>query len=165
MSHDVSDFTELTDVCCFYFTGALLLGAILYAWQFPHFNALSWNLRPDYCRGGYRMCSVVRPEMCKRVALRYSLGMIALCSAAPLVDLTTWTFAVDSLPLNIYLSYLAWNFYRKGDSNSSRKLFRFTLVHIPVLLLLMLIGKKPGRENKVDDSLTLQPITGQESVT
>lgn len=111
------------------------------------------------------MCSVVRPEMCKRVALRYSLGMIALCSAAPLVDLTTWTFAVDSLPLNIYLSYLAWNFYRKGDSNSSRKLFRFTLVHIPVLLLLMLIGKKPGRENKVDDSLTLQPITGQESVT
>lgn len=29
---------------------AVLLGAILFAWQFPHFNALSWNLRGDYSR-------------------------------------------------------------------------------------------------------------------
>lgn len=31
--------------------GALVLGGILYSWQFPHFNALSWNLRADYSRG------------------------------------------------------------------------------------------------------------------
>lgn len=31
--------------------GALPLAAILYSWQFPHFNALSWNYRPDYSRG------------------------------------------------------------------------------------------------------------------
>ncbi|KOB77378.1 Uncharacterized protein OBRU01_04200, partial [Operophtera brumata] len=36
-------------------SGALVLAAILYSWQFPHFNALSWNLRPDYSRAGYRM--------------------------------------------------------------------------------------------------------------
>lgn len=41
--------------------GAWLLGAILYAWQFPHFNALSWNLRPDYSRAGYRMMAVTNP--------------------------------------------------------------------------------------------------------
>lgn len=35
--------------------GALVLGLSLYAWQFPHFNALSWNLRPDYSKAGYRM--------------------------------------------------------------------------------------------------------------
>lgn len=142
-----------------------MLGAILYAWQFPHFNALSWNLRPDYSRGGYRMTSVVKPELCKRVALRYSVGMIGLCSAAPLVELTTWTFAVDSLPLNIYLAYLAWNFYRKGDSNSSRKLFRFTLVHIPTLLILMLIGKKSGRDIESDQALVVQQVNSRESVT
>lgn len=145
--------------------GALLLAAILYAWQFPHFNALSWNLRPDYSRGGYRMTSVVRPELCKRVALRYSVGMLGLCSIAPLVGLTTWTFAVDSLPLNIYLTYLAWNFYKKGDSNSSRKLFRFTLIHIPALLILMLIGKKSGRENNSWNTLNLLSAKSQESVT
>lgn len=42
-------------------SGALLLGGILYAWQFPHFNALSWNLRPDYSRAGYRMMAVTDP--------------------------------------------------------------------------------------------------------
>ena len=52
--------------------GALVLGGILYTWQFPHFNALSWNLRPDYSRAGYRMMSVTDPELCKRVALRYA---------------------------------------------------------------------------------------------
>ncbi|KAL4691711.1 hypothetical protein H8957_017303, partial [Semnopithecus entellus] len=31
--------------------GAFLLGGILYSWQFPHFNALSWGLREDYSRG------------------------------------------------------------------------------------------------------------------
>jgi protoheme IX farnesyltransferase len=31
---------------------AILLGGILFAWQFPHFNALSWNLRNDYSRAG-----------------------------------------------------------------------------------------------------------------
>lgn len=36
-------------------TGAWILAGLLYAWQFPHFNALSWNLRPDYSRAGYRM--------------------------------------------------------------------------------------------------------------
>uniref|UniRef100_V5GLE3 Protoheme IX farnesyltransferase, mitochondrial n=1 Tax=Ixodes ricinus TaxID=34613 RepID=V5GLE3_IXORI len=32
--------------------GVWVLGALLYSWQFPHFNALSWNLRPDYSRRG-----------------------------------------------------------------------------------------------------------------
>ena len=118
------------------------MGAILYAWQFPHFNALSWNLRADYSRAGYRMTSVIDPKLCKRVAFRYCLGMTALCSVAPLIDVTTWTFAIDSLPLNLYLSYLGWRFYRDGDSKSSRKLFRFTLIHIPMLMILMLISKK-----------------------
>ena len=104
------------------------------------------------------MASVVRPELCKRVALRYSIGMIGLCSAAPLVDLTSWMFAGASLPVNIWLSYLAWNFYRKGDSNSSRKLFRFTLIHIPALMILMLIGKKYGRDDKTDHKQILQSI-------
>lgn len=42
-------------------SGGLLLAGLLYAWQFPHFNALSWNLRPDYSRAGYRMMSVTNP--------------------------------------------------------------------------------------------------------
>lgn len=122
--------------------GAWVLAAILYAWQFPHFCALSWNLRPDYSRAGYRMMSVVDPDLCRRTSLRYSVGLIGLCTLVPYFGVTTWTFAVDSLPLNAYLAYLAYRFYRDGDSSSSRKLFRFSLVHIPALIILMIISKK-----------------------
>jgi len=123
--------------------GALVLGGILYTWQFPHFNSLSWNLRPDYSRAGYRMMSVTDPELCKRVALRHSIGCLLVCSiGAPILDVTSYAFAVDSLPLNAYLVYLSWKFYEDANSSSSRKLFRYTLVHLPLLMILMFISRK-----------------------
>ncbi|GAB6020428.1 hypothetical protein CHUAL_003123 [Chamberlinius hualienensis] len=122
--------------------GALVLGGILYAWQFPHFNALSWNLRGDYSRAGYRMMCVTNPELCRRTTLRYSIILTALCSAAPFADLTTITFALDSLPFNAYLIYLSYKFYKDSDGKSSRKLFRFSLIHLPAIMMLMIISKK-----------------------
>uniref|UniRef100_UPI003AACF267 protoheme IX farnesyltransferase, mitochondrial isoform X2 n=1 Tax=Centroberyx gerrardi TaxID=166262 RepID=UPI003AACF267 len=127
--------------------GALLLGGFLYSWQFPHFNALSWNLREDYSRGGYRMMSVTHPGMCKRVALRHSVGLIGLSALGPVLDVTTWTFPMVSLPINLYISYLAFRFYRKGDRSSARKLFFCSLWHLPMLLLLALTCKK-GRKDQ-----------------
>lgn len=121
---------------------------MLYSWQFPHFNALSWNLRPDYSRAGYRMMSVTHPRLCRITALRHSVALLLLCSAAaPLADLTTWTFAVDTLPLNAYLVYRAWKFYREPDSATSRSLFRLSLVYLPALILLMLVSKKRTGSN------------------
>ncbi|XP_055680444.1 protoheme IX farnesyltransferase, mitochondrial isoform X2 [Lutzomyia longipalpis] len=123
-------------------TGAWILAALLYAWQFPHFNALSWNLRPDYSRAGYRMMAVTDPQLCRRVALRYTVGIAGISLLAPALDVTNTWFALTSLPLNGYFTYLAWQFYRKSDSNSSRKLFRFSLLHLPLLMVLFLLSKK-----------------------
>ncbi|RVE54783.1 hypothetical protein evm_000550 [Chilo suppressalis] len=122
--------------------GALVLGLVLYSWQFPHFNALSWNLRPDYSRAGYRMMAVTDPALCRRVALRHTGIVTGVCLASSYLEVTNMWFALESLPLNIYFMYLAWQFYQKSDSASSRKLFRFSLVHLPALMLLMLVNKK-----------------------
>ncbi len=122
--------------------GALVLAGLLYSWQFPHFNSLSWNLRPDYSRAGYRMMSVTSPALCRRVALRHSLVCQALCFAAPVLDLTEAHFALEALPVNAVLIYLAWEFHRKGDSSSSRKLFRYSLIHLPLLMTLLFVSKK-----------------------
>lgn len=125
--------------------GALLLGGFLYSWQFPHFNALSWNLREDYSRGGYRMMSVTHPAMCRRVALRHSLALVALSTAAPALGVTTWTFPLVSLPINLYISYLALRFQQRGDRASARRLFFCSLWHLPMLLLLALTCKERRR--------------------
>ncbi|XP_075848276.1 protoheme IX farnesyltransferase, mitochondrial [Microtus pennsylvanicus] len=127
--------------------GALLLGGILYSWQFPHFNALSWGLREDYSRGGYCMMSVTHPALCRRVALRHCLALIALSTAAPVLNVTTWAFPIISLPINLYISYLGFRFYVDADRRSSRKLFFCSLWHLPLFLLLMLTCKqRPGQE-------------------
>ncbi|XP_051959556.1 protoheme IX farnesyltransferase, mitochondrial-like [Xyrauchen texanus] len=136
--------------------GALLLGGFLFSWQFPHFNALSWNLREDYSRGGYRMMSVTHPALCKRVALRHSVGLIGLSALGPVLDVTTWTFPLVSLPINLYISYLAFRFYRHGDRQNARKLFFCSLWHLPMLLLLALTCKK---SNAMQDKAAVAPIT------
>jgi len=142
--------------------GAFVLAGILYSWQFPHFNSLSWNLRPDYSRAGYRMMSVTHPDLCRRVALRHSAACIAICTAAPLLDVTHWAFAVDSLPLNLYMTFLAYKFYQKADSNSSRKLFRFSLIHLPLLMTLMCVSKKSqkdkDKEGMIDSTKDIVPL-------
>lgn len=133
--------------------GAWILAGLLYAWQFPHFNALSWNLRPDYSRAGYRMMAVTDPGLCRRTALRYTAVITALCAAAPLLDVTNQWFALESLPINAYFMYLGYKFYQRSDSQSSRKLFRFSLLHLPVIMLLFMLNKKQRpKAEEVDSS-------------
>lgn len=97
--------------------------------------------------------------ICRRTTLRYTASLIGICTAAPAFGLTTWMFALDSLPVNAYFLYLAWKFYRHSDSSSSRKLFRMSLAHLPIVMILMMIHKK--REDKEDTLVkAINSLTG-----
>ncbi|EJW78450.1 protoheme IX farnesyltransferase [Wuchereria bancrofti] len=122
---------------------SLVLAALLYCWQFPHFNALSWNLRADYTRAGYRVMCAVNQRLCRFTSLRwYSAIILLLCSlGAPSANLTKWFFAVESLPFNGLLLYLSYKFYRHPDAKTSRTLFHYTLLHLPLIMMLMTVSK------------------------
>ncbi|KAH7641394.1 protoheme ix farnesyltransferase [Dermatophagoides farinae] len=120
---------------------SLLLGLILYSWQFPHFNALSWNMRHEYARAGYRMMSVTNPRLCQQTALRHSTLLLGYTAAMCATDMTHWSFGIDSLPFSLYLVYLSYRFQREPSSQTSRKLFLYSLIYLPVIMLLMVISK------------------------
>ncbi|VIO87239.1 Uncharacterized protein BM_BM6580 [Brugia malayi] len=121
---------------------SLVLAALLYCWQFPHFNALSWNLRADYTRAGYRVMCAANQRLCRFTSLRYSAVILLLCSlGAPSANLTKWFFAVESLPFNSLLLYLSYKFYRHPDAKTSRTLFHYTLLHLPLIMMLMTVSK------------------------
>lgn len=139
--------------------GAFLMAALLYSWQFPHFNALSWNLRPDYSRAGYRMMAVTDPALCRRVTLRHTIALQIFSTMAPILDTTNWWFLLESTPINLYFIYLgkfhiylvslglqflflAYQFYKDSSSATSRKLFRYSLIHLPLIMILFLLNKK-----------------------
>nr|CAG4648762.1 EOG090X09NT [Polyphemus pediculus] len=143
--------------------GGLILAAVLFAWQFPHFNALSWNLRSDYSRAGYQMMAVTNPDLCRKTSLHYSLVLVAICTAAPMIGLTTWMFALDSLPANLYYVYLSYRFYQNSDSSTARKLFRFSLAHLPIVMILMWVHKRVT-DNVATDDWLLNAVQGWSAV-
>lgn len=148
--------------------GAWLLGGLLYAWQFPHFNSLSWALRKDYARAGYRMMVVTDPQLNARVSLRYSLALFPLCMGLTYADVTSACFVATSSIPNAVMTYYAWKFWKEGGDQNARKLFMSSLFHLPALILLMLVHKRwPRSDERTQnvDKLVHEPFGVKSSAT
>ena len=147
--------------------GAWLLAYVLFAWQMPHFMALSWGQRGDYAKAGYRMAASERPALCKASALRHSLGLAALSAAAPAVGLTSLAFLPLSALPNAYLVRLALAFAREpapaaGETPratpASRALFHYSLVYLPIILSLLLLTKKQTHAQALTNEARETPL-------
>lgn len=134
---------------------SILLGLVLYSWQFPHFNALSWNMRHEYARAGYRMMSVTDPKLCQNTALRHSIVLLGCTTAMCATGMTHWSFGVDTLPFSLYLIYMSYRFRSDPSSQTSRKLFLYSLIYLPVIMFLMVISK--NRSNKLSANVASAP--------
>lgn len=123
--------------------GGWLLAGLLFAWQFPHFMALSWPIREEYKLAGHQMLCWTNPSRNGRVALRYSLLFMPICVALCYVGVTEWSFAVASVPVNVWLARQAWRFWKyEGFKGSARGLFWASVWHLPVLMVLAMVEKK-----------------------
>ncbi|KAJ1324523.1 heme o synthase [Microdochium nivale] len=137
--------------------GGWLMASLLFAWQFPHFMALSWSIRDEYRLAGHRMLAWVDPARNARVALRYSIAFLPICLGLCLVGVTEWSFAVTSLPVNIWVVREAVRFWRlEGHGGSARGLFWASVWHLPVLMVLALVQKK-GMWGRVWRSVVGEP--------
>ncbi|KAI2467623.1 mitochondria protoheme IX farnesyltransferase [Annulohypoxylon bovei var. microspora] len=137
--------------------GGWLLAALLFAWQFPHFMALSWPIREEYKAAGHKMLCWINPARNARVALRYSLMFFPLSIALCAVGVTEWTFAVTSLPVNYWLAREAVRFWQnEGFKGSARGLFWASVWHLPVIMVLALVQKK-GMWGRVWSSIVGEP--------
>ncbi|CAG8497023.1 2395_t:CDS:1 [Ambispora gerdemannii] len=131
--------------------GCWLLGGILYAWQFPHFNSLAWNIRADYSKAGFRMMAVTNPALNSRVSLRYSLLLFPLSYMIPYMGMTSWWFAFDSTLVNSVLLWGSYKFWRNSNEKTARDCFFASLIHLPVIFALMMLHKKYRSVNDNDD--------------
>ncbi|KAL8773654.1 MAG: hypothetical protein Q9209_001420 [Squamulea sp. 1 TL-2023] len=123
--------------------GGWLLATFLYAWQFPHFNALSWTIRDEYKYAGYRMLAWVNPRMNGRVAFRYALLSFPICGALWWFGITDQGFLFTSSVVNAWIVREAWKFWRKdGYKGSARGLFWAGVWHLPVVMVLAMAHKK-----------------------
>ena len=123
--------------------GGWVMAGFLFAWQFPHFMALSWPIREEYKKAGLRMLAWTNPARNSRVALRYSLAFIPLCLSLCAAGVTEWSFAVASFPINAWLIRESVRFWRfEGEKGSARGLFWASVWHLPGIMILALLNKK-----------------------
>lgn len=129
-------------------TGGWLLASLLFAWQFPHFNALSHPIRTEYLNAGYRMMVSYYPRLNARVALRYSVVMFPICVGLSYYGVTDRGFVLTSSAVNAWMVREAWRFWRSGGgegalaAKSARGLFWASVWHLPIVLVLALVHKK-----------------------
>ena len=123
--------------------GGWLLAGLLFAWQFPHFNALSWSIRDEYRKAGLQMLAWRNPAMNGRVALRYSLFLFPLCAGLVWFQIADSGFLVTSSIANAWLMRQAWRFWStKGHKGSARALFWTSVWYLPVVMVLAMAHKK-----------------------
>lgn len=141
--------------------GAWALAALLYCWQFPHFMALSHNIRGEYHMAGYVMAAWTNPALNARVALRHSIAMFPICFALAYFNVTDWFFVVDSAIVNSWLTFTAFKFWQIQKDNHqplklgapappcphARQLFWGSVIHLPAVLVLAMIHKKGHWDN------------------
>jgi protoheme IX farnesyltransferase len=90
-----------------YAVDPLVVSAILFLWQFPHFFALSWMYRDDYSKGQFVMVSSSDPDGRRTASYiqEYAIYLTALLYVTTMFGITSYMFAIEGSVVNAYLMY------------------------------------------------------------
>jgi heme o synthase len=123
---------------------AWFLFGLLFLWQLPHFIAINWLCREEYESVGYKMWSNgdVSGTRSGRLSAFWAVALAGF-SLIPgihgFADLW-WSFGGPFLAL--VMTGLALRFAGDGSRISARQLFLFTLLYLPLALVLLLLAWK-----------------------
>jgi heme o synthase len=121
---------------------AWALFAFLFAWQLPHFLALSWMYRDDYARGGFRMLSVEDPTgaTVARHAYGWSLILLATSMIPFLLGAAGALYALAALAAGAFLLWKAHRFSATLAMGSARSLFHGSNLYLVAVMAAMVVG-------------------------
>jgi len=120
---------------------ALVLGAILFLWQFPHFYAIAWMYREDYSRAGIRMLPVVEPDgtSTARQIVLYSIALIPISLLPKWMGMTGSIYLIGALVLGLCFLYSGVRVSFDRSKMRARKVLLTSVVYLPVLYVLMVL--------------------------
>lgn len=140
--------------------GGLILGAILFTWQIPHFLALAWLYRTDYERGGYRMLPIIdrNGSLTCRAVILYSIALVPVAVALSVVGVTGWLYAIGSVFLGALLISVSFQLDRYRTRQEARRVFLTSLAYLSLLIVLMFIDRSVPEVPQAVASSALQEI-------
>jgi len=123
--------------------GAWVLGGLLFVWQIPHFFALAWMYRDDYRRGGFAMLPVLDQtgRITSETVLLTSLVLVPMALLGVIFGVAGWWFAGGACVLGLWLSALAFRFWRLRTTAAARAVFIGSIIYLPLLLVLVVADR------------------------
>jgi protoheme IX farnesyltransferase len=128
--------------------GALVMFAIVFFWQFPHFFSIAWLYREDYAAGAIRMLPVVEQNgrSTSRQIVAYSIGLIPVTLAPTLLGMAGKVYFVVALAMGLALLYVGLRLAfldapitAAVSKQRARQLLQATVFYLPVLFIVMML--------------------------
>jgi protoheme IX farnesyltransferase len=128
---------------------ALVLFAILFFWQFPHFHAIAWLYREDYERAGIRMLPVVESDgrSTVREIVACLLALLVATIMAAVLGMSGKIYLVGAIGLGAGFFWCGWRLASAGLSplrteskRLARRLLQASVLYLPVLFALMMLN-------------------------
>jgi protoheme IX farnesyltransferase len=123
--------------------GAVVLFAILFLWQIPHFLAIASIYREDYARGGLPMLPVLDPEgrVTGRQAVANSFALLLVSVVPTIAGLAGRVYLAGAIVLGSAFTCVAiWSAIRRTLA-SARALFLASIVYLLALCTLLLVDR------------------------
>ncbi|MCE3253443.1 MAG: cyoE [Cellvibrio sp.] len=119
---------------------ALLLMMIVFTWTPPHFWALAIHRCKDYAKANIPMLPVTHGiEFTKTAILLYTFLLFLVCLLPYLVGMTGVVYLFSSIYLNGKFIHCAWKLKFNAGPDTAMETFRFSIVHLMVLFLVLLV--------------------------
>ena len=127
----------------------LILFAIMFVWQFPHFLSIAWLYREDYAQGDIRMLPVVDSDGKSTVwrILAYSAALIPVSVMPVALGMAGRFYLVGAVLMGAALfrvsmgmAYPQLPATAAASKPSARRLLRATIIYLPALFALMMVN-------------------------
>jgi heme o synthase len=122
----------------------LALFGILFLWQLPHFLAIALYLKDDFRRGGIRVLPLVHGDVATRRWLVLALAALIVFSLALVpAGLAGRIYGATAATLGLIgLALAAPGFGRGATEAWARRVFAYSLVHLPVLVTAFVLAAR-----------------------
>lgn len=123
---------------------AVFLFGLLFFWQLPHFIAINWLHRAEYESVGYKMWSNgdLTGKKSGMLSAMFALVLAILSLMPAFFHFANLLWTIVGPLLALIMATLALKFAKDGERGSARRLFFYTLLYLPVALLVLVFAWK-----------------------
>ena len=124
----------------------LVLFALLFLWQLPHFFAIGWRHRVDYGAAGVRILPTIDPtgRRTSRHALGWCLALLPASLLPTVFGMAGSVYAVGALALTLLFLAASFRFARETTDERALGLFLASIGWLPAVLLLLVLDRVAG---------------------